>query len=396
MASVHPTERGTWVLAWRFQRAQFQKSLGRISEREAMAHLSRVEATINGVEDGRFLPPATATYSDLKHFFFSGGTERIETKIVVPVPALTLGGLFDRYVAELTASSKEASTLTTENVHMRHLRRDLGEGREVDGLTLADVQHYVDVRGRKVVGKTIRKEVATLVYIWRWGVKKGYVQGPPPAESDLTYPKDKSPEPFRTHDEIAAILNDRKGRMSDDDVERLWEGLYLTPPELRDFRQFIRENATAEWLPMLVDVCLFTGCRRSEALRLRPSDFDFALNCLHLQEKKKKRGYVFSTRTVDLHPELAAAARDFIGWPDGLTVKQASYYLRQTLDLHDKWRHVQGFHVLRHSFGSALAVKGVDQRVINALMGHATDAMARRYQHLVKRVRQSAVDGLLD
>ena len=46
------------------------------------------------------------------------------------------------------------------------------------------------------------------------------------------------------------------------------------------------------------------------------------------------------------------------------------------------WAVMRGFQVLRHSFASALAAAGVDQRVIDAFMGHQTEEMARRYQHL--------------
>ena len=56
-----------------------------------------------------------------------------------------------------------------------------------------------------------------------------------------------------------------------------------------------------------------------------------------------------------------------------------------------RWAAVRGFHVLRHSFASVLASKGVDQRVINALMGHETDAMAARYRHLFPQTLRSAI-----
>lgn len=47
-----------------------------------------------------------------------------------------------------------------------------------------------------------------------------------------------------------------------------------------------------------------------------------------------------------------------------------------------KWDVLRGWHVLRHSFASNLAAKGVDQRFIDEFMGHRTEAQRRRYRHL--------------
>ncbi len=40
-----------------------------------------------------------------------------------------------------------------------------------------------------------------------------------------------------------------------------------------------------------------------------------------------------------------------------------------------KWSVLRGYHVFRHSFASNLALKRVDQRVIDELTGHQTVAM---------------------
>jgi integrase len=53
---------------------------------------------------------------------------------------------------------------------------------------------------------------------------------------------------------------------------------------------------------------------------------------------------------------------------------------------------LKGWHVFRYSFISALASKGVDQRVIDDLVGHSTDEQWR-YQHLYPDVEDQAVLG---
>ena len=47
-----------------------------------------------------------------------------------------------------------------------------------------------------------------------------------------------------------------------------------------------------------------------------------------------------------------------------------------------KWKVLRGYHAFRHSFASNLAAAGVDQRVIDELMGHTTVEMQKRYRHL--------------
>jgi site-specific recombinase XerD len=56
-----------------------------------------------------------------------------------------------------------------------------------------------------------------------------------------------------------------------------------------------------------------------------------------------------------------------------------------------KWDALKGYHVMRHSFASNLARAGVDERVIDELMGHQTEAMRKRYRHLFPDQRKAAV-----
>ncbi len=48
-----------------------------------------------------------------------------------------------------------------------------------------------------------------------------------------------------------------------------------------------------------------------------------------------------------------------------------------------KWEVLRGFHVFRHSFASNCAAQGIDQRLIDAWMGHQTEEMRKRYRHLL-------------
>jgi len=53
-----------------------------------------------------------------------------------------------------------------------------------------------------------------------------------------------------------------------------------------------------------------------------------------------------------------------------------------------------GWHDLRHTDGSHLAMRGVPLKVIQELMSHALIEMTLRYAHLAPEARESAVQQL--
>jgi integrase len=57
-----------------------------------------------------------------------------------------------------------------------------------------------------------------------------------------------------------------------------------------------------------------------------------------------------------------------------------------------KWEVLKGWHVLRHSFISGLASRGVDQRIVDDFVGHQTDEQRRRYRHLYPSTQREAIN----
>jgi integrase len=52
---------------------------------------------------------------------------------------------------------------------------------------------------------------------------------------------------------------------------------------------------------------------------------------------------------------------------------------------------VKGLHVLRHSMISCMAAAGIDQRIIDDIVGHTSEDMRKRYRHLTPAVKNQAV-----
>jgi integrase len=83
-------------------------------------------------------------------------------------------------------------------------------------------------------------------------------------------------------------------------------------------------------------------------------------------------------------------SKNGIGGYRPLTHDEAQYYFKRAL-AESRWSPVRGWHVFRHSFCSNCAAMGVDQRVINAWVGHQTEEMVKRYRHLIPNQQLEAI-----
>lgn len=146
-----------------------------------------------------------------------------------------------------------------------------------------------------------------------------------------------------------------------------------------------------------------TGLRLGELVALRWADVDFAAKRI-LVRRSIVRGVESSTksnreRAVDLSTSALSALRahrhnasEFVFCDD------AGQHLTRGM-LHDAIERAGkkaeigqvGWHVLRHTFASHLAIAGVSLRAIQLLMGHSTIAMTERYAHLSQESIASAV-----
>jgi site-specific recombinase XerD len=78
-----------------------------------------------------------------------------------------------------------------------------------------------------------------------------------------------------------------------------------------------------------------------------------------------------------------------------LTRDEAHDHLERTLR-GSKWAVMKGWHVLRHSFASNCAARGIDQRLIDAWMGHQTEEMKKRYRHIIPSTEAEAIRSVFE
>jgi integrase len=223
------------------------------------------------------------------------------------------------------------------------------------------------------------------------------------------------------------------------DPRSLWESLYLTAEEVGRLLAHVQANARHDWLHPLFVFAAHTGARRSEILRALVADVDLTADVVTVREKKRGRGKRTSRR-VPLSPMLrdvlqtwlashpggpflfchagtvarsrkrspttghrgqkarpgsaagrAAGLRKREEPPRGeLTRNEVHDHFKRVLQ-GSEWASVRGLHVLRHTFISMCASKGVDQRLIDEWTGHSTEEQRRRYRHLYPGVQQQAI-----
>jgi integrase len=404
-----------------------------VSEAEARAKADQVEYLLMRLAQGLLALPAGA---DTVTFVRCDGS--------IPVPASaareapTLGSLQDRYL-ETHEGSLEAHTLRGIRRHFRHFVRLLGEAFPIRELSLSELQGYVDKRAKakglrgQLTPATIKKEIVTLRTAWNWGLRMKIVSGRYPYDG-LRYPKSDEKPAFQTREEIERQLPS----LPQQKQAELWAALYLTLPEVERLLAHVKEHAIHPWIHPLVATAAHTGARKGELLRMRVTDVDFSTSVLVIREKKRAHDRrttrrvplstslsIILTEWLDIHPGgpyLFAQAEEVFrskkrsrttghrskDRPGGiearlagvhererpgilpLTEDEAGDHLKRTV-AGSEWNVVHGYHTFRHSFISACASRGIDQRLIDEWVGHQSEEQRRRYRHLYPSVQADAL-----
>jgi integrase len=393
-----------YYCTFRFQGRRFYFTVGNVTKAQALAKGAEVDETLGLLERGRLTLPEGVALGD---FVAAGG----KVPVVSARPETTTARqLVDHYLATHANGTIEENSLGTAKSHLNQFIASVGERFRIQCLTLLDLQEHIDRRRKKGVSPvTLKKEVASIRACWNWAVLGGLLKGTFPGRG-LRFPKEEEKEPFRTFAEIEAIIAVEKP--DDERLEALWEALYLTRPDIEEFLGYVSQHATLPWVYPMVAFAAYTGARRSEMLRALVTDADMTAEFVTVREKKRVKGKR-STRTAPLTPKLAEVLRDWLALrpecpflfcqakrvcrsktkregPTAVTKDEAHDHFKRTV-AGSKWQALRGYHVLRHSFISALASEGVDQRVIDEVVGHQSEEQRKRYRHLYPGVMKEAI-----
>ena len=441
MASIQKKGDG-WYCQFCYHGQRTTFALGKVSEDEARIKSSQVDYLLMRLKQRLIDLPPGVEIVDFIRYDGKPPTSLVNSGSATVTPTTgTLAVLRDRFLAT-HAGAHEEGTLGTARTHFKHMAATLGEQFPLAELTLPDLQRHVDRRSAKGIAPvTIRKEIDGLRAAWNWGKRTGLVALEWPGRG-LVYRKTKEKPPFQTRAEIKRRI--ARGGLTDDQKKELWESLYLAAAELSSFLEHVSAAARHPFIYPMICTAAHTGARRSELLRAEVSDVDFEGGVITLREKKRVRGRQ-TTRRVPLSTFLAGVLRQWIADHPGshhlfclagevarsrklsrttghlddknrptslkarlesvrerdrpgilpLTKDQAADHFTRTLQ-GSEWAVVPGWHTLRHSFASICASRGIDQRLINAWMGHQTKEQQERYQHLFPQQQRQAIDAAFD
>ncbi len=391
-------------------------SLATSDRKEAESLAGGVEKLLMRLEQKLIkLPPDV----DIVDFVKNDGQVDART-VGAPPEAISLAQLRDRYLEAHGSGALEANSLGTIRIHLAHIGRSLGEGFAMQTLKASHLQGHVTrrardkgVRGQKLSTATIRKELASLRAAWNWAAHMGLVSGVFPNRG-LVFPKSEEKPPFMTWAEIERRI--AVGGVSEKEKRVLWDALFLTLPEIGELLGYVECASATSWVHPMFVFAAHTGARRSEMLRAYQADVDFTGGTVLIREKKRKRGKS-TTRRVPLTPVLSQVLQKWLqvhpggptlfcqpaevprsrtkrDKPTGITRDEVHDQFKRAL-AGSKWEAIRGWHVLRHSFASNCAARGVDQRLIDSWLGHTTE-IRKRYLHLIPSNESAALNSVFD
>lgn len=424
------TRNGSWRVVFRYKHERRAFTIGEVSAADAAVLKASAEELLRLLKRNLVSVPVGCSIED---FLFYQGKPPQHATDAGKKAELTLGELQAAYFKS-QERKLEQTTLDGIRLHFDHLTRLLGDKRLVPTLSRGDLQGYVDKRAREWIdpevyrkrrqerlaakpkrtytrkeppppepperpkrhpsAATIRKEIVSLRTAWNWARRHLGVTEEFPG-TGLDFAKVEEALPFMTWDEAERRI------AAGDDPEKVWDCVYLRPAESAELLDWVKSRPVSPWVYPILCFAAHTGARRSEIVRVLPSDVDFEGSVVTIREKKRDKRKL-TTRRVPMTPFLKDVLKGWMrGRAKGVTLfcktdgkpiapREAMNYFDRALRV-SPWNVLRGLHVFRHSFISALASKGIDQRIIDDIVGHQTEEQRRRYRHLYPDVKEKAV-----
>jgi len=308
---------------------------------------------------------------------------------------MTLADFTPRFLTYSENNNKHSSVVSKRQILEDHVVPFFG-GMALSAIGPAEIEDFKALMRTKKSAARARKEAPT-----RAALRKRSGEGPNPLS-------------LKTINNALTVLSkllsvaEEQRVIAQSPRVRLFAKLPKPPFDFLSFEEAeqLASAVEPEWRPLVL-VGLKTGLRQGELIGLQWADVDLPRGKLHVRRTiwrgvsgLPKGG---RERTVDLPGSAVDALKGhrhlrgpFVfcqedGQP--LTDGLMNGPLRRALKRADICREQGriGWHDLRHTYGSHLAMRGVPLTVIKELMGHATIDMTERYAHLSPDTRREAV-----
>ncbi len=298
----------------------------------------------------------------------------------------TVGRALDQYLARLE-SEHSKSVKDARNRADRLIRPALGEV-EVSKLTREQITKW-------------RNQIAEAPRMVR-GKKDMPARALPAPQTDEEQRRRRS-SANRTLTVLRAALNQafRDGKTNSDVAWRAAkpfrevEAARIHYFSVEEARRLV--NAAQGQFRALVNAALFTGCRYGELTRLRVADFNSDAGTVFVGKSKsgKARHVVLSGEGQQFFQSLALgrASDDLLLTTAAGDAWGSSHQLRPMREACVAARlKPVGFHTLRHTYASLLAMAGAPLNVIAQNLGHANSRMVEKhYAHLAPSYLASTI-----
>lgn len=299
-----------------------------------------------------------------------------------------LSDLISEYSKYSVPPIKSMSTCQTEKYHLARLQDFIFFSNSDPEISSASIGYFNDYKkfrySKNVKTDTVKKELATFQSMFKFAVEHNYIQHNIIKEVK----RDKSQIPagrFRTISEIQKLIEEDKHTSKE--IKDLRRFTYLNKSEIAE----LFEHAKHHWILPILKLFVYTGMRRGELVKLTWLDVDFDRNIIQVSSQKQSQKQDVK-RNIEMHPEVAKLLRSqrlktghnrfvFLNALGTQIKEDTMNEVLNRLTKNTKF-HGIGFHVFRHSLASNLASAGVDQRIIDSILGHQTEEMRKRYQHL--------------
>lgn len=158
---------------------------------------------------------------------------------------------------------------------------------------------------------------------------------------------------------------------------------YITDNEISDALDIID---TRDWLGLrdyaLIIFMYATGCRVSEALEVKKSDFEGGWLTIRSGKGDKQRAVPVAKKALSAIDEYLSV-RPFFNEYVFTNYKEGQLSRISAFKIIQKYLFTSP-HTLRHSFATSLILGGADLRVVQELLGHASINTTQIYTHLEK------------
>ena len=265
-----------------------------------------------------------------------------------------------------------------------------GDNFQLTALEPSFVENWAaDLRSRNYSPASMRRKMVVLKVFCSYWVRKGLLVESPFWRVKLSFGRIKQLPRSLTETEMRGLLAQAKRNQSAAKIER--KAAVLAKGKRRSRR--VREYRALRNLA-LVDLLFATGMRVGEVSALNLHDFPIAEAVVRVKGKGGRDRLAFivdeqslriQKRHLELRSHLGSESEAlFLNATGGrLSTQGIANIISQFRKDAGIERHVTP-HMLRHTVATLLLRNGVDIRVVQEFLGHASIATTQRYTHVTK------------